>query len=200
MRLDHQTSRPPNKLTPLPADRPASRASEQLGPPAARWTGGDVVVIGLLGDQCLRRQDQGGDGSGVADSTVADLYRVDDASFDHVDGFSATRVEAVAVTGFRNLRDGGCAIAAAIGDDAGERGAQRGLHQCGPLLVAAFNFFDRPSSSGATPIRATPPPGTIASSIAARVALIESSINCALRFCSTGVAPPARIIAAPPDR
>jgi hypothetical protein len=29
--------------------------------------------------------------------------------------------------------------------------------------------------------------------------LIASSINCALRFCSTGVAPPARIIAVPPD-
>ena len=44
-----------------------------------------------------------------------------------------------------------------------------------------------------------PPPGTMPSSIAARVALIESSINCALRFCSTGVAPPARIMAVPPD-
>src|ERR1700722_6157005 len=68
-----------------------------------------------------------------------------------------------------------------------------------PCLAAPFSFLIRASSSGATRIKATPPPGTMPSSIAARVALIESSINCALRFCSTGVAPPARIIAVPPD-
>src|SRR5580704_3513946 len=104
--------------------RRASRASEQLSPPAARRTGGDIVVIRLLGDQCLGRQDQGGDGSGIADSTVADLYRIDDAGLDHVDGLSAARVKAVAISGFRNLGDRGCAVAAAIGDDAGERVAQ----------------------------------------------------------------------------
>src|SRR3984957_9687595 len=110
---------------PLPGgSRPASRASEQFSPPAARRTGGDVVVIRLLGDQCLGRQDQGGDGSSVADSTVADLYRIDDAGFDHVDRLSAARVKAVAISGFCNLGDRGCAIAAAIGDDAGERVAQ----------------------------------------------------------------------------
>ena len=44
-----------------------------------------------------------------------------------------------------------------------------------------------------------PPPGTMPSSTAARVALIASSMSCTRRFCSTGVAPPARITAVPPD-
>src|ERR1700722_14636264 len=107
-----------------PAGYPASRASEQLSAPATGRARGDVVVIRLLGDQRLGRQDQGGDGSSVADSTVADLYRIDDAGFDHVDRLSAARVKAVAISGFCNLGDRGCAIAAAIGDDAGERVAQ----------------------------------------------------------------------------
>ena len=46
---------------------------------------------------------------------------------------------------------------------------------------------------------AVPPPGTMLSPTAALVALIASSINCTRRFCSTGVAPPARIVAEPPD-
>ena len=56
---------------------------------------------------------------------------------------SPLRVKAVAVGGFRNLGDSGCAIAAAIGDDAGERVAQRALHQYGPLLGAAFQLLDQ---------------------------------------------------------
>ena len=134
--------RTPNNLTPSPG-APSLKGVQEAQPPAARRTGCDIVVIRLLGDQRLGRQDPGGDGSSVADSAVADLYRVDDASFDHVDGFSATRVKAMAVTGFRNLDDGSCAVAAAIGDDAGERVTQRTLHQCRPLLGGALQLLDQ---------------------------------------------------------
>src|ERR1700733_9991365 len=105
-------------LTPYSEALLTSKASEQLCVSAARRTGGDVVIIRLFGDEGLRRQDQGGDRPRVADSAIADLYGIDDAGFDHVDGLSAAGVKAVAIRGFCNLGDSGCAIAAAIGDDA----------------------------------------------------------------------------------
>ena len=55
------TSKPDKlPLVALPR-RPTSRASEQLSAPAARRHVGDVVIVRLLGDQRLRRQDQCGD-------------------------------------------------------------------------------------------------------------------------------------------
>src|SRR3984885_11319431 len=130
-------------LTPYSEALLTSKASEQLCAPAARRTGGDVVLIRLFGDEGLRRQNQGGDRPRVAHGAIADLHRVYDSSFDHVDGLSAARVKAVAVGGLRNLGDGGFAIAAAIGDDAGERMAQRALYQCGALFGRAFQLLDQ---------------------------------------------------------
>src|SRR5881398_1860934 len=46
---------------------------------------------------------------------------------------------------------------------------------------------------------ATPPPGTIPSSTAARVALSASSTRSFFSFTSTSVAPPTRITATPPE-
>ena len=45
---------------------------------------------------------------------------------------------------------------------------------------------------------ATPPPGTMPSSTAARVALSASSTRSFFSFTSTSVAPPTRITATPP--
>ena len=71
--------------------------SKQLGTAAQgrprRW----IVVVRLLGDQRLRRQDQAGDGGRIANRAVADLDRIDDAGLDEIDGCAVTCIEAVAI-------------------------------------------------------------------------------------------------------
>src|SRR5215472_18018462 len=81
---------------------PLARRLEPFGPAAARGSGRDVVVVGLLRDQRLGREDERSDRPGVANRAVTDLDRIDDPRLEHVDMAPAARVEPISrVSEFR---------------------------------------------------------------------------------------------------
>ena len=65
-----------------------------------------------------------------------------------------------------------------------------------PIASSPWSF--RASTAGTQRTRATPPPGTIPSSTAARVACIASSTRAFFSFISVSVAAPTLMIATPP--
>ena len=168
-------------------------------PPPMRGAGGRVGVVRLFGDQRLRRQDQGCHRNGVAHGADADLHRIDDAGRHHVDECRLRASRPVP----------GAAAATRLTVASGSRPQLAAMQASGCASAVSSRAYpcralaDRPSggvwTDGAACSRAVPPPGTMPSSIAARAALIASSISCARRFCATGVAPPARMMAVPPE-
>ena len=161
-----------------------------------------VVIVGLLGDQRLRREDEAGDRGGIAHGAIGHADRVDQRR-----PSSGRRVRPCArrgpvlVSAFATRATWLGAVEAAVRRDlrqADRRAPAAPARR--PLRELPDNSAITLSSAGAARSSAVPPPpGTTPSSIAARVALIASSISCRRRFCSTGVAPPARITAVPPD-
>src|SRR5258705_3681903 len=116
--------------------------SKQLRTATQGWPSRWIVVVRLLGDQRLRRQDQAGDGGRIANRAVADLDRIDDAGLDEIDGCAATCIEAVAVLALSDLRHLCFTIQAGIGGNIEKRTAQRALKQLRPLFGTAFQFID----------------------------------------------------------
>ena len=69
---------------------------------------------------------------------------------------------------------------------------------CTPVLASPVNLVSRACTFGITESRAVPPPGTMPSSTAARVAASASSMRSLRSFISISVAAPTWMTATPP--
>src|SRR5258705_7502065 len=116
--------------------------SKQLRTATQGWPSRWIVVVRLLGDQRLRRQDQAGDGGRIANRAVADLDRIDDAGLDKIDGCTIACIEAVAILGLSDFRHLCFTIQAGIGGNVKKWAAKRALKQLRSLPDAAFQPFD----------------------------------------------------------
>ena len=117
----------------------------------------------------------------------------------HVDVLARLRVEAVAILILlQDLSDDDGAVLACVEGNLASRRADRLTND---LHTRPSGHRLRPSASPAPWWRAdsaTPPPGRMPSSTAARVACIASSTRSLRSFTSISVAPPTRITATPP--
>ena len=117
----------------------------------------------------------------------------------HVDVLAVLGVEAVGILIlFQDLADDDGAVLARIDRDLACRPAESALRTIStPVFWSSFcarSFF----STSVARSSATPPPGRMPSSTAARVACIASSTRSLRSFTSISVAPPTRITATPP--
>src|SRR5439155_3301065 len=97
-----------------------------------------VVVVRLLGDQRLRRQDQAGDGGSIANRAVADLDRVYDAGLDEVDSCAIACIEPMTILGLCRPCYFCFGVQACIGGNVEKWTGQRALKQLRSLLGAAI--------------------------------------------------------------
>ena len=158
---------------------------------------GGFLLLGRLGDDGFGGEEQAGDRRGVLEGRAGDLGRVNDAGGEHVAPGAVFGV--VAERGILRLLD--------LVDD--HRAVDAGVFGdvTGGLFDAAADDVDaeclvavslRPSRAAVARISAVPPPGTMPSSIAARVACRASSTSAFRSFISVSVAAPTLIWATPP--
>jgi hypothetical protein len=156
-----------------------------------------AIKIEPVGDHRFGGDQQAGDRGRVLQRHAHDLGRVDDAglrSCRHTSrsGRRSRRCRLL----LQQLADHDRAFDAGILGDLADRGLQRAAHDVDAgvlVVVVAGQPGERLGGS-----RATPPPGTMPSSTAARVALSASSTRSLRSLTSTSVAPPTRITATPP--
>ena len=86
----------------------------------------------------------------------------------------------------------------AFAGDAAHRLFERAAHDGDAGLDVFLVRLDVASATSMALTSATPPPGTMPSSTAARVALSASSTRCFFSFSSVSVAAPTRMMATPP--
>ena len=157
----------------MPPPMPPCAAAAAIAASACR--------IGLVGDQRFGRQDAGGDGRGVLQRSSRDLGRVDDTGGDHVAVGLAVGVVAIAELAARTdlLVDDG-AIHTAF-SAIWRIGACRALAMMeAPVFSSPESFATSFSTAGIAFTNAVPPPATMPSSTAARVAFSASSTR---SFC-----------------
>ena len=163
----------------------------------AGW--GSLLGLGDLRDHGFGRQHEAGDRGCVQQGSAGDLGRVDDAGLDQVLVLVGAGVVAeVGVLVLQDLADDNRAFFAGVADDLAQRlldGATDDV--CTDLLVTS-RVLTSSSTSLAARMRATPPPGTMPSSTAARVACMASSTRAFFSFISVSVAAPTLMTATPP--
>ena len=116
----------------------------------------------------------------------------------HVDVLVGLGVEAEGwPTRLQHLADHDRAFDAGVLGDLADRGLQRAAHDGDAGFLVVVVALEAVQALAAFS-SATPPPGTMPSSTAARVALRASSTRSFFSFTSTSVAPPTRITATPP--
>jgi hypothetical protein len=104
----------------------------------------------------------------------------------------------VRVLGFKHLGYHDRALFAGIGDDLAHGLFERAAHDLRADLLVAFEGLDERVDRGNGANQATPPPGTMPSSTAARVACRASSTRAFFSFSSVSVAAPTLMMATPP--
>src|SRR5215467_12180349 len=154
------------------------------------------LLLWQLGDHGFCGDEQASNRSGILQRRADHLGRIDDA-FGH-EVAELARLRAVRVRIFvLDLPDYDRTVLAGVDGDLA----------CGPgnclldhLNAVPLIFILALELSRTLPARskATPPPGRMPSSTAARVACIASSTRSLRSFTSTSVAPPTRITATPP--
>ena len=90
------------------------------------------------------------------------------------------------------------AIGTGVLGDGANRLFQRPHHDLGTELLVAVELLGQLSTAGMQRNSAVPPPGTMPSATAARVACRASSTRPLVCFISASVAPPTRMMATPP--
>ena len=176
----------------------AAHATHAAHAAAARH--GRRLLLGLVGDEALGGEDQGGDRRRVLQRRPGDLGRVDDAGLDQVLELAGGGVEAdgaglaarPARTTTAPSRPALSAMSRAGASSASAHGAGTGG------LVARRATRRRPGTAARARSRAVPPPATTPSSMAARVADRASSMRCFFSLSSTSVAAPTLMTATPP--
>src|SRR5215831_19799203 len=156
---------------------PYSDGSEVHAAPGPAWHG-QALLLRQLGDHGLGRDEQAGDRGRTLQRRAHHFGRVDDALRDEIAVLARLRVIAVGVgVLLQDLADHDRAVFAGIDGDLAR----------GP--------GDRASLARSS---ATPPPGRMTSSTAARVACMASSTRSLRSLTSISVAPPTRSTAPPP--
>ncbi len=166
---------------------------------AARRTRRRRLVFLLLHDHAFGREQQPRDGRGVLERRAGDLGRVDDARLDQI----LVRVGRGVVAEVlllrlpgpwpprssprrpRSGRSSGC------GSSSARRTMSTPIFSSSVPLILSSALWARSS--------ATPPPGTMPSSTAARVACSASSTRAFFSFISVSVAAPTLMTATPPE-
>ena len=145
----------------------------------------------------FRGQDHGCNAGSVLQGSAADLGRVDDTPLQHVAPNAGVGVVAPVVLGLLGGVDNNIARLARVGRDEPHGLLNRPLDDwsTGCLVASELQLVD---SGGRALISATPPPGTMPSSTAARVADSASSTRCFFSFSSVSVAAPTLMTATPP--
>ena len=149
----------------------------------------------FVSNQGFRREDESCDGSCILKSRTGYFGRIDDTGFNHIDIFFFKGIEAYAVFRCFDLSDDDRAFEAGVFSDLTERSFNSAFDEVDTGLNVAF-FFE--FVEGREDVD-EPPPDTIPSSTAARVALRASSRRYFLSFNSTSVAAPTSMTATPPD-
>ncbi len=134
---------------------------------------------------CLGGDQEASDGSRVLDRVQHRLGRVDDAELEHVAIGFALGVIAIGVVALvGDLADDDGTLDAGVLGDLADRRFQRLAAMSTPVRWSSLAPL-RPSSAFAARRRATPPPGRMPSSTAARVALRASSTRSFFSLTST---------------
>ena len=126
------------------------------------------------------------------------LDRVDDALGDQVAVLAGGGVEAVADAELADLGDDDVALDAAVLGDPAQRLVERPCARCATPIASSPVRPRSPSSTATAWTSAEPPPATMPSSIAARVAETASSMRCFFSLSSTSVAAPTLMTQTPP--
>src|SRR6516164_5129007 len=165
---------------------------------AARHGRGWRLLLWRFRDHGLGRHQQAGDRRCVLQRGAHDLGGIDDAAVDQVHVVLGLRVEAEGLgLVLHDLADHDRALDAGVFGDL-PRGDSSALStMLMPACTSALPSVILPTAFLARR-SATPPPGTIPSSTAARVALSASSTRSFFSLTSISVAPPTRITATPP--
>ena len=184
--------------------RPASRSEvAYIMPPMPPMSGMPPpppprLLLRLVGDHGFGGDQQTSDRGRVLQRGADNLGRVDDAELEHVAILFGLRVEAEAGSfASQHLARNNRAVDAGVLGDLTQRRFERLAHDrdAGVLVgVVALQAFERFEPW----TRATPPPTTMPSSTAARVAFSASSTRSLRSFTSTSVQPPTRMTATPP--
>ena len=156
-----------------------------------------LVVLGRVGDQGVGGQEQRADAGGVLEGVAGDLGRVDDAGLDQVGVLVLERVVAEVALALDDLGDDHAAVLAGIVGDLVERGRAGADDDLVADLAVVGEVLGLDGRARARS-SATPPPGRIPSSRAARVACRASSTRAFFSFISLSVAAPTLILATPP--
>src|SRR5207237_7400468 len=167
-------------------------------PACTRGAGGCLLLVFFdLRHQRFGREHQRGDRSCILERQARDLCRVDDPHLHHIPVLARIRVKAEVLL----LR------LAEPSDDNGALEARILAIWRSGSSSARFTIFTPMASSSSTlifsiagmhRIRATPPPGTMPSSTAARVACMASSTRAFFSLSSVSVAAPTLMTATPP--
>src|SRR5262245_34135589 len=156
------------------------------------------LLLRQLCDHRFRGDQKARDGCRILDRGTHNLGRVDDALGYQVAVFARLRIEAVRVLSFSSSLPTTTEPSAPALIAIWRAGVWIALRTMSmPCFWSSFSTLRRLSASTERS-RATPPPGRMPSSTAARVACIASSTRSLRSLTSTSVAPPTRITATPP--
>ena len=155
------------------------------------------LLLRQLGDQSVSRKHQACHRSSMLQGIAGNLGGIQNAHLDHVAIFTCCGVVPKVAVAFQDFIDDYRRLVTAIRHDLAQ-----GLFQCSQNNLDARILIGLSPLMPATAARvrnsATPPPGTIPSSTAARVACKASSTRAFFSFISTSVAAPTLINATPP--
>ena len=158
------------------------------------------VLLGRLGDDRLGGEDVLRDRRGVLQRRAGDHRRVDDPGLDEVLDLAGVDVQALARLRRADLVDDDRALEARVRRELAERLLERADDDLRARPLVALERRRAASLTvSAAFSSATPPPGTMPSSRAARVACSASSTRCFFSFISVSVAAPTLTTATPPD-
>ncbi len=164
----------------------------------ARTTRRSLLLLRNLGDHGFGRQHQRRDRRRVLQRRTGHLGRIDDAGLHQILITARCGVEAVVGVVVRaNLLDDDRAFVTGIADDLANRLFAGARDDVDANLLVAF-ALEVVQSTSAARSSATPPPGTMPSSTAARVACRASSTRAFFSFISVSVAAPTLMTATPP--
>ena len=184
-----------------------TRNNSRLAPRNSRLTqymssmpGPLAAFLSFLGASAIRAsrgQEQGRHAGGILQCGAGDLGGVDDTGLDHVFVDVGRGVVAVVALGFGDLLADDAAILTGVGGNRGQRGTAGTKDDVvANLLIVAQIAQASPQCWLAS--KATPPPGRMPSSTAARVACRASSTRAFFSFISLSVAAPTLTLATPP--
>ena len=162
-------------------------------PPAPAF----VLFFVLLGDEGVAGEQEGGDGSGVFEGGAVDLGGGDDAAFEEVGVFEFEGVEAEVALPACTLETTTPPCSPAFSAMV-QSGTVRAERTTPTPILSSSPVVSTLSSVLRARMKLTPPPGTMPSSTAARVAWRASSTRAFFSLSSASEAAPTLICATPP--